>query len=149
MRFHLALVCRGRGFRSVPMRPRRANNRDIELWQGTWVVASMDERRASRSTADKFAKIKLTVHGTDYHFKNGDFQRAWHATASTPRSNPKQLDIIVGDGTDKGKVHLTIYQFDDERLTLCLDAAEQDAPDQFDATKGSGRIVEVWKRVQP
>ncbi len=124
-----------------------ANREDIARWQGTWLVASM-ESDGQLASADKLAKIKLTVQGTDYHFENGSFHE--HGSYKfDAAAKPKALDIIVGDGPDKGKEHLVIYKFDDDRLTLCLEAANKKRPDRFDASTGSGRIVEVWKRVEP
>ncbi len=124
-----------------------ANRDDIAAWQGTWLVVSM-ETDGDLAPPEKLAKIKLTVDGTDYHFQNGSFHE--HGSYKfDAAARPKALDIVVGDGPDKGKVHLAIYKIEGDRLTLGLDAANKKRPDSFDAAKGTGRIVEVWKRAKP
>jgi uncharacterized protein (TIGR03067 family) len=127
--------------------PEVANRKDIDRWQGTWRAISMTTD-GKPADAAKLAPIKLTVRGTDYHFQNGDFSE--HGTYRFDAAkDPKQLDIIVGDGKDKGKVHVTIYRFDGERITLALDGANKTRPGSFESKAGSGQIVEVWERVKP
>ena len=88
--------------------PEEANKPDIEKWQGTWRAVSFISNGKSTDPA-KLLAIKLTVTGTDYHFQNGDYSE--HGTYRFDAAkNPKQLDIVVGDGPDKGKVHVIIYQ---------------------------------------
>lgn len=124
-----------------------AARRDIEKWQGVWQAVSM-ENDGKPMPADQLKKIKLTVKGTDYHFQNGSFHEhgsyKFHAA-----KNPKELDIVVGDGADKGKVYLVIYQVDDEQLTICLESGNKNRPRECTGKAGSGCVLEVWRRVKP
>jgi uncharacterized protein (TIGR03067 family) len=127
--------------------PDEAARRDIEQWQGTWQAVSMESDGKS-TPDDDLKKIKLTVTGTDYHFRNGAFSEHGRYKFEAAKS-PKQLDIVVGDGADKGKVYLVIYQIDAERLTICLEKANRNRPREFTGKAGSGCVLEVWRRVKP
>jgi uncharacterized protein (TIGR03067 family) len=120
---------------------------DIEKWQGEWRVASM-ENNGQLAPPDSVKKITLTVTGTDYHFKNGPIHERgtykFHAD-----KNPKELDIVVGDGKDKGKVHLAIYKVDADELVICLDGANRKRPKELSGKFGSGCVLEVWRRSKP
>jgi uncharacterized protein (TIGR03067 family) len=120
---------------------------DIDQWQGAWQVVSM-ENDGKPTPADQLKKIKLTVTGTDYHFQNGGFNEhgkyIFHAA-----KNPKELDIVVGDGADKGKVYPAIYKVGADQLTICLESANKNRPQEFTGKAGSGCVLEVWRRVKP
>lgn len=124
-----------------------AARQDIEKWQGTWHAVSM-ESNGKASTDEQLKSIKLTVKGTNYHFQNGNFSEhgsyEFYATKS-----PKELDIVVGDGKDKGKIYLVIYQVEGDRLTLCLESANSKRPTELTGKAGSGCVLEVWQREKP
>lgn len=127
--------------------PDEVTRQDIEKWQGTWHAVSM-ETNGKASTDEQLKNIKLTVKGTNYHFQNGAFSEhgsyQFHATKS-----PKEIDIVAGEGQDKGKVYLVIYQVDGDRLTLCLESANSKRPTEFTGKAGSGCVLEVWQRDKP
>jgi uncharacterized protein (TIGR03067 family) len=123
-----------------------AAEQDIKLWQGTWRVVSM-ETDGRVSPIDKLGSMKLTVEGLDYHFQNGDFnERGSYKFDAT--KDPRQVDIVVGPGPDKGKVYLAIYQVQADKLTICLDVANRSRPTALTGKTGSGCVLEVWQRVK-
>src|SRR3954470_24106307 len=121
-----------------------ANRADIAKWQGEWRAVSM-LKDGKPATDEELKKIKLTVDGTNYHFQNGAFSEhgAYRFNAAV---GPKQLDIVVGDGKDKGKVYQTIYKISGDKLTLCLEAANEKRPTEFTGRAGSGCVLEIWRR---
>ncbi len=123
-----------------------AAKKDLEKWQGTWHAVSM-ETNGKFTPVDQLKKIKLTVKGADYHFQNGDFSE--HGTYKFQATkNPRQLDIVVGEGIDKGKVYLVIYKVEGDELTICLETANPKRPTVFTGRAGSGQVLEVWRRGQ-
>jgi uncharacterized protein (TIGR03067 family) len=127
--------------------PDEAAKAEIARWQGTWHAVSM-ETDGKKATPEQLEKIKLTVTGADYHFRNGAVSE--HGTYRFhPAARPKQLDIVVGDGADKGKVYLVIYKVEPDELTICLEKDNKNRPAQFTGKAGSGCVLEVWKRVNP
>ncbi len=124
-----------------------ANQKDIQKWQGIWQPTAM-ETNGKVTPPDELQKIKLTVEGLNYHFQNGAFSE--HGTYKFGAAkNPKELDIVVGDGADKGKIYLVIYKFDADQLMICLRSDNKLRPSEFTGRSGSGAVLEVWKRVKP
>ena len=146
MKWHLTMVVSACALVGADARD-AANKKDVEKWKGTWQVVSL-ENDGKTAASDQVAKMKLTVKGTDYHFQNGDLSEhgSYRFNAAT---DPKQLDIVVGDGPDKGKVYLVIYEVADDRLSICLESANKKRPTALAAPTGSGCVLEVWKRVKP
>lgn len=122
---------------------------DIAAWQGTWQAVSFLED-GKQKPAEELKKITLTVKETDYHFQNGNVNFSEHGSYTfRPSKNPQELDILVGDGADKGKVYLVIYKVVGDRLTICLQADNKARPREFTGQAGSGCVLEEWQRVKP
>ncbi|HEX3726738.1 MAG TPA: TIGR03067 domain-containing protein [Pirellulales bacterium] len=124
-----------------------AADKDIQLWQGTWRVVSM-ETDGRMAPAEKLANMKLTVSDLDYQFQNGDFSERGSYKFDAAKE-PRHVDIVVGPGPDKGKIYLAIYQVQGNKLTICLDAANRIRPIALSGKAGSGCVLEVWQRVKP
>jgi uncharacterized protein (TIGR03067 family) len=126
-----------------------AARQNIAAWQGTWQAVSFLED-GKQKPAEELKKITLTVKGTDYHFQNGTVNFSEHGSYTfRAEKNPQELDILVGDGADKGKVYLVIYKVVGDRLTICLQADNKARPREFTGEAGSGCVLEVWERVKP
>ena len=124
----------------------RAEKRNLDRWQGTFkLVAAYDE--GEPMSAEEMAKRKLTVKGNEYHFQNGSFSE--HGKYKFDVSvRPKQVDIIVGDGKDKGKVYKAIFDATDQGVMICFEKANTKRPTALVAIKGTGCISETWARVK-
>ena len=123
----------------------KAVDGEIAKWQGTWKAVSM-EHDGKLTPPEKLKPIKLTVDGAKYHFQNGDFNERG-TYKFDPAQEPKALDIVVGEGPDKGKVYLVIYKLEGDRLTICLESANKNRPKQFTGKAGTGCVLEEWQRV--
>jgi uncharacterized protein (TIGR03067 family) len=146
MRWHFALILVAGSLLAADS-PDLATKKDIEKWQGTWRAVSM-EKDGKASPSESLEKIKLTVTNTDYHFQNGAFSEHGSYKFYASKS-PKELDIVVGEGADKGKVYLVIYKVEGDELTICLESANKNRPKEFTGKAGSGCVLEVWQRVTP
>lgn len=124
-----------------------ANKKDIAKWQGTWAPTSFikDDQAAP---ANLLKNIKLTVKGTDYFFETDQFTErgSYKFNAS---ANPKELDISVSEGPDKGKVYKVIYKVSDDEIVICLEADNKNRPKEFHAKAGTTNVLETWNRVKP
>jgi uncharacterized protein (TIGR03067 family) len=125
----------------------KAIEQEVAKWQGTWKAVSM-EHDGKLSPPEELKPIKLTVEGARYHFQNGDFSERG-SYRFDPDQSPKALDIVVGEGPDKGKVYLVIYTVEGDRLTICLESAGKNRPKQFTGKAGTGCVLEKWQRVKP
>lgn len=145
MKWHLAMALAAVGLLAADSADEAAK-KDLEKWQGTWHAVSI-QTDGKLTPADQLQKITLTVKGADYHFQNGAFSE--HGTYKFQATkNPKQLDIVVGDGKDKGKVYLATYKVEGDELTICLETANAKRPTEFTGRAGSGQVLEVWRRAQ-
>jgi uncharacterized protein (TIGR03067 family) len=123
----------------------KAVKEEVAKWQGTWNAISM-QHDGKLTPQEKLKPIKLTVEGASYHFQNGDFNE--HGTYKFhPDQDPKALDIVVGEGPDKGKAYLVIYKVEADRLTICLESDNKNRPKQFTGKAGTGCVLEEWQRV--
>jgi uncharacterized protein (TIGR03067 family) len=145
MKLHLAIALASCCFLTAEASDDAAN-KDIEKWQGTWLAVSM-ETNGKLAPQAELKKIKLTVKGTDYHFQNGDFSERGSYKFDVSK-NPKQLDIVVGEGKDKGKIYPVIYKIDGDELVICLDPNNNRRPTELTGIGGSGQVLEVWRRLK-
>jgi uncharacterized protein (TIGR03067 family) len=144
MRWFVSVALLVVGSLAVIAAEREEAQAEIAKWQGTWRAVSF-VHDGKPTPAEKLKPIKLTVEGEHYHFQNGDFQERG-TYRFDPSQDPKALDIVVGEGPDKGKVHLVIYKVEDDELTICLHAENQHRPTEFTGEAGSGCVLEVWRR---
>jgi uncharacterized protein (TIGR03067 family) len=121
--------------------------RNLERWQGTFELASM-VKDGQAAPAEELKKRKLTVKGNQYLFQNGDVRERGSYKFDLGKQ-PREVDIIVGDGPDKGKVYLAIFDANDMRIELCFQNDNKKRPVLAVATAGSGNTVEVWRRTTP
>jgi uncharacterized protein (TIGR03067 family) len=129
--------------------PRRASPEklNLERWQGTFELVSM-VNDGSVAPAEELKKRKLSVKGNQYLFVNGDARERGTYKFNLEKE-PREVDIIVGDGPDKGKVYLAIFDANDQRIELCFQNDNKKRPALAVATPGSGNTVEVWRRLNP
>jgi uncharacterized protein (TIGR03067 family) len=120
---------------------------EIAKWQGTWKPVSF-LHDGQPAPAEKLKVIELTVEGDKYHFQNGDFSERG-TYEFHPHQDPKALDIVVGQGADKGKIYLVIYRIEGDRLTICLQNDNKKRPREFTGQAGTGCVIEEWQRVKP
>jgi uncharacterized protein (TIGR03067 family) len=126
-----------------------AAEQDIARWQGKWQAVSFLED-GKQKPADEVKQITLAVSGTNYHFQNGNANfREQGSYTFRAAKRPKEVDIRVGDGADKGKVYLAIYRISGDRLTICLRADNRSRPAEFTGQAGSGQVLEEWQRKEP
>ena len=120
---------------------------NLARWQGTFELISMVDN--GKTTAGEPLKSrKLTVDGNKYHFQNGEFNEHGSYRFDLTQ-DPRHLDIIVGDGADKGKVYLAVFDATDQRVRICFEKKNKKRPAKMTGAKGSGAILEVWRKVSP
>jgi uncharacterized protein (TIGR03067 family) len=66
-----------------------------------------------------------------------------------PSKTPKAIDITYKEGPAAGQTVKGIYKLEGDTLAVCRALAEKDdRPNEFDAPKGSGRFLFVFKRAK-
>jgi uncharacterized protein (TIGR03067 family) len=118
---------------------------NLAHWQGTFELISIEDD-GKKTTGESLKSRKLTVEGVNYHFQNGAFNE--HGSYKFDLTHdPKHLDIVVGDGADRGKVYLAAFDADEKSVTICFQKKNERRPDTLTGAAGSGIILEVWRKV--
>jgi uncharacterized protein (TIGR03067 family) len=122
-------------------------DKNLAEWQGTWRAVSF-LTDGKPSTEEQLKNISLTVKGSQYEFRNGTFSERGQYRFDLAKM-PRQLDIVVGEGKDKGKVYLVIYEIKGDQLSICLEKENKRRPGEFNGAAGTGCVLERWQRVSP
>ena len=124
-----------------------AVNKDLKQLQGTWTVVSM-EMDGKFLPDETRKKIKLTIQGENFTFDNGKDTHGGLYKVD-PTKDPKELDIVITRGEEKGKVYLVSYKFEGGKMIQCMELSNQGRPRDFTGKAGSGCALEIWQRRQP
>jgi uncharacterized protein (TIGR03067 family) len=116
-------------------------------FQGTWRVVSM-EIDGKPLAEEQRRKTKVAIHGEDFRFHIGEDTHAGLYKID-PTKDPKQLNIEITEGDEKGKVYLVIYKFEDGRMIQCMRLDNKSRPSTFSGSAGSGCMLEVWEKQKP
>lgn len=118
--------------------------KDLEKCQGTWVPVLYEVDGKPAADEEK-AKIELVIKGDQSTLSKGKEPRHGSYKLS-PGKKPKELDILLTDGPDKGKTLPAIYEIEGDILKICLARTGKDRPKELVSKPGSGHVLEVWKR---
>jgi uncharacterized protein (TIGR03067 family) len=121
-----------------------AAKKELARFEGTWVFTKyVNDGKAAPEDALK--KLELTVKGNESAFKRGD--DVTHGRyILRPDKDPKELNIEILDGPNKGKTFPAIYAFDGAELRICLNRGGKDRPRKFESEAGSKNVLEVLKK---
>lgn len=119
---------------------------DLATLQGTWRPISM-EMDGEFLPDERIANTRLTIKGEEFTFDTGKDSHGGLYKIK-PSEDPKQLDIEITRGDEKGKVYLVIYKFEDGKMIQCMEVSNAKRPGEFTGQAGSGNLYEVWERVK-
>jgi uncharacterized protein (TIGR03067 family) len=125
-----------------------AIRKELESFQGTWTVESM-ELDGKPLPDDQRQKIKLVIQGEDFRFYNAEGTSEPGLYKIDPSKDPKELNIVITEGSDKGKIYLVIYKFEAGKMIQCMQLDNKARPNTFSGKAGSGCAYEVWTRHKP
>jgi len=121
--------------------------KDLEKLQGVWSVVSM-EMDGRPLSEERRKKTRLTIRGEKFTFDTGvDSHEGLYKI--DPTKDPKQLDIVITRGDEKGKVYLVIYKFDDGKMIQAMRLDNKSRPLEFTGKAGTGAALEIWQREKP
>lgn len=124
-----------------------ANMKDIQALAGIWKADSVTiDGKAQSKDETKNWTWTFNPKGNKYVFTNG--KGAFTATFMVSAAkDPKEMDIVIATGPEKGKEMKGIYKLEGDMFTLCLPAkVGQDRPTEFTSTAGSGQRLLILKR---
>jgi len=112
--------------------------------EGEWSMVSgfMDGQAADASMV-KYGKRVTRGNETVVKFGPQVFIRATF-TLDAGKS-PREIDLVHSQGMHKGKTQLGIYECDGQFFRYCASTPGQPRPTDFEARKGDGKTIAVWK----
>lgn len=119
---------------------------DLATLQGTWKPISM-EMDGELLPNERIENTRLTIKGEEFTFDTGKDSHGGLYKIK-PGEDPKQLDIEITRGDEKGKVYLVIYKFEDGKMIQCMEVSNAKRPVEFTGKAESGNLYEVWERVK-
>jgi uncharacterized protein (TIGR03067 family) len=108
-------------------------------FQGTWDVTKLEQTGDDLTDTFKGETATMAFDGNRYTFTLGE--EVEKGTFKLDEK-AKTLDLVIVEGTNKGKKQLGIYKLDGNKLTLCL--AEEGAkvrPTKFGTTEDGPEFV--------
>jgi len=121
---------------------------DLDKLQGSWRLIGL-EAQGQKAPAGDVAKnpITLTFTGDRYVEKLRGETVEEGTIKLHPERSPRQLDIRIGTGDDKGKTQLGIYKLEGDTLTVAIaPPGSTDRPAAFTTDAGSKFGVQVFRR---
>jgi uncharacterized protein (TIGR03067 family) len=128
--------------------PKDAIKKEYDKFEGTWKMESfmMDGKP---SPSKDFADFKMTLKGDTFATEGADGKSSGTYKID-PTKKPKTLDINFINGALDGVTMLGVYELDGDTYKVCLPTAPgAERPKELASKKGSGLVLEVFKRIKP
>jgi uncharacterized protein (TIGR03067 family) len=121
---------------------------DLDKLQGTW--RAVDQEIKGKKVGEKqFEKIALTltIAGSKYTEKMMGETSEEGTFKLTTDKNPKQMDIHIGSGKDKGKTQLALFKLEGDTLFVAISPAEStERPTSLSTGPDSKFVVQIFRR---
>lgn len=132
--------------KAEPVQSKPVQSKDVTEFEGDWQMISgvFDGQAMDQSAAQWVKRVTRGNQTIVYAGPQVMMKFDFHADAL---KSPKAIDYVNMAGANKGKAQLGIYEFDQERLTVCVAAPGAARPERFESVKGKGATLTVWKRV--
>jgi uncharacterized protein (TIGR03067 family) len=120
---------------------------EVQKLQGTWKLVSL-VRDGKQLRSTEIDDMRVIFSETEYTFKNQQGVRKVGTFEVHPQRKPATLETTYAEQPAEGKTVVRIYQWlDKNTLKLCSPGPDENVPDNFEAPRGSGREVGVWRRI--
>jgi uncharacterized protein (TIGR03067 family) len=118
---------------------------DLKPFQGKWVLSAAT--LGGRDHMDDFKGLTLTVDGDKYTVTVGTNTDKGAITLDATKS-PKHVTLASSEkaGPFKGRIMPGIYEFKDDKLTVCLNSEKDDRPAKFEAPEKTPVMLFVFER---
>ena len=120
---------------------------DVKAFQGSWVLSAAT--LGGRDHLDDFKGLTLSVDGDKYTAVVGPNTDKGTITLDATKS-PKHVTLASSEkaGPFKGRTMPGIYEFKDDKLTVCLNSEKDDRPAKFEAPEKTPVMLFVFARAK-
>jgi len=124
----------------------KAIENDRKLLEGTWriVFLEINGNRSKDEDARKFTVVNGSDGKWSLHSEGKEIIKGTNAI--DPTQKPKQIEITLTAGQDKGKSFLGIYELGEKTRKLCFAPAGKNRPTAFTSTSGNEHILVIFER---
>jgi uncharacterized protein (TIGR03067 family) len=118
---------------------------DLKAFQGKWVL--VEATLGGRDHKGDFKGLALSIDGDKYSVSVGLNLDKGTITLD-PAKTPKYITLASSEkaGPFKGRTMPGIYEFKDDKLTVCLNTEKDDRPAKFDAPEMTPLMLLVFER---
>ncbi|RIK83284.1 MAG: hypothetical protein DCC68_03930 [Planctomycetota bacterium] len=118
-----------------------------DAMQGTWTIESftLNGNEVDPGQLKNWRRIVERNHVT---WKNGDQTMIELEIKFDPSQAPHTLDSTIKTGESSGHTLLAIYEFKDDKLTVCFANPGDARPKEFSSKPESGQSLYVARRVK-
>lgn len=122
------------------------DKKDTDAFQGKWKIASI-EVNGEKVEPERLDKAVLTITGDERVLKDDDKVVSRSKYKLDSSKNPKTIDIIVSEGSLKGRTLKGIYEIKGDSHTINVTVEGEDRPTDFTAKANSNRLLQTFKRI--
>ena len=113
--------------------------------EGTWKLASV-EINGQPLSMEKLQDARLAVQGPKYSLALGDVHLEMTHVLIADKE-PKQMDVTIAEGAEKGQFFRAIYKLEGDTFTVCRNiTAGAERPTKFATQADTGLMLVVWTR---
>ena len=123
-----------------------ADDKDLKALDGTWIPQS-GELGGSKFPDEILKKIELVTKDGKYTV-TADKQVDKGSIKIDAAKKPKHMDIVGGEGPNKGKTFPAIYEIDGDILKICYDLSGKERPKEFKTASGTMTLLIVYKKAK-
>jgi uncharacterized protein (TIGR03067 family) len=119
-----------------------AAKEEMKKFQGSWdTTAEVNGKKLPDPATVIIKDNTYTVKVKDKKLEEGTLK-------VDPSKKPKAIDSTAGDGADKGKTMLGIYEIDGDTIKICFAMPGKDRPKEFVTKEGSDTVLYVMKKMK-
>jgi uncharacterized protein (TIGR03067 family) len=113
---------------------------------GGWTVMKA-ERDGEAIPEDEVRKLRLSFGEDRVALKQGEKTNQLRYRIIDPTAKPRSMELIAGDGPQKDKPLVAIYELSGDNLKICMPLKPEVAPPEgFSTSSGSGLMLMILKR---
>jgi uncharacterized protein (TIGR03067 family) len=120
--------------------------KELRHLEGAWKVVSR-EVDGTKVPDEEIKKLTLNIAAGGKAALLSDGTAVAKADLTVfPAKKPKEIDLLLGEGENKGKIARGIYELKDDMLRICYAQPGRDRPTEFSSKPGSGNTLTFYKR---
>lgn len=121
--------------------------KDIQRIQGTWVIRSVEVNGTKIGGNNlQNAPGELTLNGNHYTLRFGEITNTGTFQLDSERT-PRAVNVIPGDGPNKGRTFPGIYTIDGDSMRTCFNVGGGSRPTEFTTRDRPGWVVVEQKQI--